>query len=245
MRWGVVALKLSGPVAVVVLAGAVVVASVTSATAAIVITGANIKDGTVTGADVRNGSLRGIDVADGGLLGADVRNESLTGADVRDGSIGLSDLAASARIPGPAGPIGPKGPAGAPGTDGRDGIDGVDGKDAQSPVEIATWTVNPTTQLQEFTSSMTVAKGDIIEVLNTSTIDAGGCSDGYAELILSQPGALLGAVFTGGGADVFTWEASQDTDLAISFGCLSQDAVNPKVSFTFKWTHAAPQVTFN
>lgn len=43
-----------------------------SAQAAIIVTGANIKDGTVTGADVRNGSLTGADVADGRLGSADL-----------------------------------------------------------------------------------------------------------------------------------------------------------------------------
>lgn len=43
-----------------------------SAQAAIIVTGANIKNGTVTGVDVRNGSLTGADVADGRLGSADL-----------------------------------------------------------------------------------------------------------------------------------------------------------------------------
>ncbi len=60
----------------------------TSGTAyAIVITGADIKDGTVSSADIKNGSLTGTDVKDG----------YLTGADIKTGSIGSTDLAATAK----------------------------------------------------------------------------------------------------------------------------------------------------
>ncbi len=50
----------------------VLLLGVGSAQAAIIVTGANIKDGTVTGADVRNGSLTGADVRDGGIAPADL-----------------------------------------------------------------------------------------------------------------------------------------------------------------------------
>ena len=60
----------------------------TSGTAyAIVITGKQIKDGTVTTADIRNGSL----------TGTDIKDSSLAGADIKNGSIGSSDLAATAK----------------------------------------------------------------------------------------------------------------------------------------------------
>lgn len=54
---------------------------------AIVITGAQIKDGTVTTADIKNGSLAGADVKDGSLSGFDIKNST----------IGSSDLASTAK----------------------------------------------------------------------------------------------------------------------------------------------------
>ena len=64
--------------------GAVLLVGVgaTGATAAKLITGSQIKDGTITAADVANNSLRGTDIAD----------SSLTGKDIYDGTVGLYDL---------------------------------------------------------------------------------------------------------------------------------------------------------
>ncbi len=84
------------------LAVAVVLVSVAgSATAAKLITGKQIKDGSIasidvrnnslTGADVKSSSLTGGDVADGSLAGADVADGSLAGADVTDGSLTSDD----------------------------------------------------------------------------------------------------------------------------------------------------------
>jgi hypothetical protein len=87
---------------------ALVVASAGSASARPLITGAQIKNGSLTGADIKNGSL--------------------SGADIRSGAIALSDISLSARaslrgargpagVPGKAGPLaaGPPGPEGPPG----------------------------------------------------------------------------------------------------------------------------------
>jgi hypothetical protein len=67
-----------------------------SATAGVVITGKQIKDGTITSKDLRNGDLRGVDVKDG----------SLTQAEFDVQIIGMS------------GPTGDQGPTGSPGTAG-------------------------------------------------------------------------------------------------------------------------------
>jgi hypothetical protein len=67
---------------------------------------------TVTGANIKNGSLTGADIRDGSLKGRDVRNRSLTGADVRDGSLLAADFGAGELPAGAAGPAGPQGPAG-------------------------------------------------------------------------------------------------------------------------------------
>jgi hypothetical protein len=91
----------------VVLAVVVLLVAMTgSATAARLITGRQIKDGSVTGRDVHNGSLTGGDVRNGSLS-ADEFEGSLTGA------------------PGPAGPQGPAGPAGPAGANGVSGYEYV------------------------------------------------------------------------------------------------------------------------
>ena len=58
------------------------------------------------------------------ITGKQIRDGSVTGEDIRDGSIGQRDLAAAVRNTARAtsGPAGAAGPAGAPGRDGRDGV---------------------------------------------------------------------------------------------------------------------------
>lgn len=82
-----------------------------TAYAAVVITGTNVKDG----------SLRSVDIADG-LNG-------VQGRDVRDGSLGAGDLSAAARasLKGNAGATGAAGPAGASGATGTAGGTGPRG----------------------------------------------------------------------------------------------------------------------
>jgi len=62
---------------------AVIVASSGGALAATLITGANIKNGTV----------KSIDIANNSLLGADIKDGTIRGADVANGSLGVDDLA--------------------------------------------------------------------------------------------------------------------------------------------------------
>jgi hypothetical protein len=66
----------------------------------------------ITGKNVRDGSLTGKDVKDNSLTSGDVRNGSLRLRDFRSGE--LTKGATGAR--GPAGPAGPAGAAGAPGS---------------------------------------------------------------------------------------------------------------------------------
>jgi hypothetical protein len=80
----------------IVAALAVLVGFAGSATAGVVVTGKQIKDGTITTADLKD--------------------ESLTGSDVRDGSLTQSDFFDV--LAGPAGPQGDPGPEGRPGTSG-------------------------------------------------------------------------------------------------------------------------------
>jgi hypothetical protein len=86
-----------------VLGAAVLLVAVASAsaTAAAMITGASIQDGTVTGIDLKNGTVAGADLKDG----------SVGGVDVKDGSLTTSDIAAASQDA-------LRGQAGAPGISG-------------------------------------------------------------------------------------------------------------------------------
>jgi hypothetical protein len=62
----------------------------------------------ITSADIRNGTIRGIDVRNGALGGLDVRNNSIRGADVREGTLAkvpnanrLDGLDSTRFFPGP------------------------------------------------------------------------------------------------------------------------------------------------
>lgn len=81
----------------------------TTAWAAVVITGANIQDGTVTGADVRNGSITSIDIARATRLALQAR-------DGRDGRDGLTGPAGAQGLPGRDGAAGAQGPQGLAGS---------------------------------------------------------------------------------------------------------------------------------
>lgn len=65
------------------------------------------------------------------VSGANVRNGSLTGLDVKNGSLGIREFAAQARaaLRGPAGANGAAGEQGAPGSTGPQGAPGADGRD--------------------------------------------------------------------------------------------------------------------
>jgi hypothetical protein len=82
-------LPLSAGVAALVL----IATSGTTAVAASLVTGRQIKNNTVTSADIRDGSLAGRDVQDGTLSGADVGDGSVSGADLLDASVTGADLA--------------------------------------------------------------------------------------------------------------------------------------------------------
>jgi hypothetical protein len=94
-----------------------------TATAAGLITGAQIKDNTVGSPDIRNNSI----------ATQDVKNNSVTSLDVKDGSLKTSDFA-----PGQlsTGPVGPAGPAGAPGATGATGAQGAPGVSALEIVSV-------------------------------------------------------------------------------------------------------------
>jgi hypothetical protein len=88
------------------------VLAVGPADAARLITGSQIKNGSVTGADVKNGSIAGTDIRSGTVTGTDVKNGSLTSADFRGSVKGDAGPAGAAGPQGPQGASGPQGPQG-------------------------------------------------------------------------------------------------------------------------------------
>ncbi|MEV4423254.1 hypothetical protein AB0L40_25255 [Patulibacter sp. NPDC049589] len=90
-----------------------------TATAAKLITGAQIKNSSVTGADLKNSSV----------TGADVKNRSLTASDLSAATVkslaGKAGPTGATGAVGPAGPGGPAGPAGAAGAPGAQGPAGI------------------------------------------------------------------------------------------------------------------------
>lgn len=88
--------------------------------AAVMITGADVQDGSLTGRDVRDSSLGATDVINSSLGTGEIRDSSLNGRDVRDSSLGSSDVIDGSLLardfrPGQLqpGPKGDQGPAGA------------------------------------------------------------------------------------------------------------------------------------
>ena len=80
--------------------GAVVIAAVLSSTisagAAALITGAQIKDGTITSADLATNAVTSAKVKDRSLVGNDVSRDSLTGSEINESRLGRVPRAASA-----------------------------------------------------------------------------------------------------------------------------------------------------
>lgn len=143
-----------------------------TAYAAVVITGKNVKNGTLEGLDVRNGSL--------------------TGADIRNGSIDSTKLSAKARsqlkgTPGDAGRAGSDGISGAPGakgSDGRSGADGSSGNDGQAGSDGAPGIVGELDDLQGIPCVRASAAGTV-----SMTFTATGDASFFCELLM-EPDAL-------------------------------------------------------
>jgi hypothetical protein len=76
---------------------ALVVALSTGATAAVLVTGNNVKDGSLTGADVKDGSLTRVDLKAGALTAGNLKPGTLTGAQVKKHSIPVDRL--SGKVP--------------------------------------------------------------------------------------------------------------------------------------------------
>jgi hypothetical protein len=93
------------------------------------ITGKQIKDGSVRGADLANRTIGARKLRLDQLTGTYIRDHSLSGADIRDQSLTLAnfDAAAIDQLKGPKGDAGAPGAAGAPGSAGPQGPGGPPG----------------------------------------------------------------------------------------------------------------------
>jgi hypothetical protein len=142
--------------------------------------------------------ITGEQVKDGSLSGADVRNSSLDGRDIRTGGIQIGDLAPGARPNtsgagkvGPQGPKGATGPEGAKGAAGEPGANGVAGADGPKGDPGAVGPRGPT--------GLTGAKGDKGDTGTTGADGPPGMS-GYVRLA-SAPIANPGGARTVGHID--------------------------------------------
>ena len=103
-----------------------------TAAAVSLVTGKQIKDGTVRGRDIGNGSLTGTDVADKSLTPADFSGSvqgpaGPQGPGGPKGDSGPQGLAGPKGDPGQPGSAGPQGPKGDKGDKGEQGIQGIPG----------------------------------------------------------------------------------------------------------------------
>jgi hypothetical protein len=88
-------LRRRGPTAIAV-AFAFVVGGATVTTAATLITGADIKDGSIKTADLANGAVNSAKIADGQVKTADLANNAVNSAKIADGQVKTADLANNA-----------------------------------------------------------------------------------------------------------------------------------------------------
>ena len=135
------------------------------------VTGKQIKDGTVRSCDVGNGSLTGADVADRSLSAADF-NGSVRGP---------------AGAPGPEGAAGPRGPQGAVGPKGEQGVKGDPGAPGVSGLRYA---------ISEATSVAAGSKKGLYVYCDGQQVLAGGLStSAFADQAqLAQSAPLNGGV---------------------------------------------------
>ncbi|WP_320671555.1 hypothetical protein [Patulibacter defluvii] len=97
-----------------------------TATAAKLITGGQIKDGSITGKDVRNSSITGADVKSRSLSASDLSLAARKSLRGQTGPAGPAGPAGGPKgDPGPAGPAGPAGPQGPVGPQGPSGSSGA------------------------------------------------------------------------------------------------------------------------
>ena len=117
-------------------------------------------------------AVTGAQVRDGSLTGRDMRNSSLTGKDVRNQSLLAQDFKAGQLPAGPPGPRGDKGDSGPAGSQGEPGLQGEPGPAGLSGYEQVTVDQKTNPNVSIFTSALAkcpagkVAVGGGGEILN-------------------------------------------------------------------------------
>ena len=71
---------------------AVLIVTAATATAAALITGADIKNNTVASADLKNNNIVSADIKDGTITSADIKNNIVASADIKDGTVSSADI---------------------------------------------------------------------------------------------------------------------------------------------------------
>ena len=138
--------------------------------------------------------LSGRDVKDGSLTGADIQNDSLTGADIRPGSVGSNALSTFAR----ANLRGATGPAGSQGERGATGAQGPAGAGVTATVATGAAVANYQDMDQLATGPLGSA-GDFVVFARLTATNTGGTDD-YLNCGLFINGQAVG----GGGVSVPT-----------------------------------------
>jgi hypothetical protein len=165
------------------------------ATAAVVISGRNVKDGSLTGKDIKNNSVASTDVKNGSLVGKDFKHGQLPGG-----------------ATGPTGAIGATGDAGAPGAKGDAGATGATGAKGDAGVTGA-----------KGDAGVTGAKGDTGTAGATGTTGAQG--DTGAKGATGGTGATGATGVTGVTGSTATYSAGSGLDLTGSVFSLAAGGV--------------------
>lgn len=124
--------------AVIALLVSIGVSGAAGATAATLLTGADVKNNSLTGADIKN--VRGGDIADGTITCRDLTKtlQSLCVKQQAAPGVTVNAPKGETGAPGPKGSTGPTGSIGAPGANGVDGQPGPPGPAGQSAVQRVT-----------------------------------------------------------------------------------------------------------
>ena len=76
-------------------AAVVLIVTATTATAAALITSADIKDNTVQSKDLKNNNIASADIKDATITSADIKNNVVVSGDIKDGTIAAADLSSA------------------------------------------------------------------------------------------------------------------------------------------------------
>lgn len=178
------------------------------------ISGTDIKDGSITGADIRANSL----------AGSDLKRDSVTGSDIRDGSLRGIDLAPDT-LEALLGKNGEKGPKGDPGATGDIGPQGPAGAPATLESVSATGSDISNYQDRDPIVAVTAPDAGYYLAIASGTVTNTGPSDDYLNCGFDVAGALAGAAgfeTTAGNATAgssVTVAATTGADQTVTFMC--------------------------